>query len=810
MTFADVILPVPLPKLLTYAIPDEISSSIKVGMRVNVALGNKKIYTGIVYTIHSNKPDYKTRNIDNLLDDEAIIDEIHLQYWKWIADYYQCSLNDVIRAALPTSLKPESETFVSLCPNYKAEVEITSSENKVLRILDSDKAVSVNHIAKDSGIKNVLTVLNSLNNKGRVEFHKNLKADYKPIYTEFLKLIPEVEDLHLVLDNLNRAPQQIKVINYLIENNSINSATDLCKLSNTLKHTGANKTIINALKKKGIVKIVKIETSRFEEVESTVPLPILSKEQENAYKSIIDGFNKNGKVLLHGVTGSGKTEIYIHLINKAINENRQVLYLLPEIALTTQIIRRLQVVFGKKVGVFHSKYSDSARAEVWKRLKKGDYQIILGVRSAVFLPFSNLGLVIIDEEHENSYKQYDPAPRYHARDSAIMLSGLFNAYTVLGTATPSLESYYNTKIGKYSIVELRTRFAAVEMPDIQIVDTADAYKRKIMQEHFHPELVDAIKTALQNGEQVILFQNRRGYSPYVECYDCAWIPHCNKCSVNYTYHKFKNRLICHYCGDAIDMPKVCPDCGSKKIANRGFGTEMIEDEATLFFPEAGIKRMDLDTTGTRKKYEQIIHDFEKGKIDILIGTQMVTKGLDFDNVGVVGILNADNMLNFPDFRAFERSYQLMAQVSGRAGRKHKQGKVIIQTRDKEHPIIKYVVDNDYKSMFDSQLEERKLFKYPPFYKFVVIKIKHKDALRLTAASMELANALKSKLGDSVSAPIEPTVSKIYNYYIREILIRLKTDSYLFGKKRFISDYLLWFSGIDVAKGTLIQIDVDPL
>jgi primosomal protein N' (replication factor Y) (superfamily II helicase) len=810
MTFADVILPVPLPKLLTYSIPDKLSNIIKPGVRVNVALGNKKIYTGIVYDIHSNKPEYKTRDIDNVLDEETLIDEIHLKYWKWVANYYQCSLNDVIRAALPTSLKPESETFVSLCHDYDSSIVITSSEDKILRILDADKTISVNQIAKDSGIKNVLTILNSLNIKGRIEFHKNLKSDYKPIYTEYLRLVPKEKDLHNVLDNLKRAPQQLKLINYLIEINSSSSISDSLKLSSIYKQTGTNKTIINSLKKKGIVKIVKIETSRFEEVDSTAPLPILSQEQEKAYNSILNGLKKSGKVLLHGVTGSGKTEIYIHLINKAISENKQVLYLLPEIALTTQIIRRLQVVFGKKVGVFHSKYSDSARAEVWKRLKNKDYQIILGVRSAVFLPFSNLGLVIIDEEHENSYKQYDPAPRYHARDSAIMLSSLFNAYTVLGTATPSLESYYNTKIGKYSLVELKTRFAAVEMPEIQIVDTADAYKRKIMQEHFHPELVNAIKTALHNGEQVILFQNRRGYSPYVECYDCAWIPQCNKCSVNYTYHKYKNKLICHYCGDTIDMPKVCPDCGSKKIANRGFGTEMIEDEATLFFPEAGIKRMDLDTTGTRKKYEHIIHDFEKGKIDILIGTQMVTKGLDFDNVGVVGILNADNMLNFPDFRAFERSYQLMAQVSGRAGRKHKQGKVLIQTRDKEHPIIQFVVLNDYKSMFDSQLEERELFKYPPYYKFIVIKIKHKDALKLTTASIKLSNELKSKLGDAVSTPIEPTVSKVYNYYIREILIRLKPDSALASKKRFISEYLMWFSSIDEAKGTLIQIDVDPL
>ena len=810
MSFADVILPVPLPKLLTYSIPDELSSKIVRGIRVNVALGNKKIYTGIVYNIHSNKPEYNTRYINNVLDEFPIIDEIHLRFWNWIAEYYLCSLNDVMRAALPTSLKPESETIVSLCKNYNSNIEISTAENRVLRMLDADKTFSVKQIQKETGIKNILSVLNSLNNKGRIDFYKNLKSDYKPIYTEYVKLSKHEKDLHQVLDSLKRAPQQLKVINYLIENDCKGVLSDLCTLSLLYKNTGANRSVVNSLKKKGIIVIEKIETSRFKELDKTDSVPILSNEQEKAYQSIIEGLEKKRRVLLHGVTGSGKTEIYIHLINKVLSEKKQVLYLLPEIALTTQIIRRLQVVFGKKVGVFHSKFSDSARAEVWNRLKSKDYQIILGVRSALFLPFSNLGLVIIDEEHENSYKQYEPAPRYHARDSAIMLANLFNAKTVLGTATPSLESYYNTQIGKYSLVELKTRFASVEMPHIQVLDTVDAYKRKIMQEHFHPELINAIKTALHNGEQVILFQNRRGYSPYVECFDCAWIPQCSKCSVNYTYHKYKKKLICHYCGDTRDMPTVCPKCGSKKIANRGFGTEMIEDEATIFFPEARIKRMDLDTTGTRKKYEQIIHDFEKGKVDILIGTQMVTKGLDFDNVGVVGILNADNMLNFPDFRAFERSYQLMAQVSGRAGRKHKQGSVLIQTRDKAHPIIDCVVNNDYNRMYNFQIEERKEFKYPPFYKFVTITIKHKDSQKIEGIALKLSNGLKAKLNDLVSAPIEPTISKVYNYYIREILIRLKSDTGLISKKRFISEYTLWFSNSSLVKGTIIQIDVDPM
>jgi primosomal protein N' (replication factor Y) len=810
MTYADVIVPIPLSQLLTYSIPDTIENKMQPGMRVTVSLGSKKLYTGIVFSIHNNKPEYKTKNIEDALDDVPILNKNHLDLWKWISDYYACTLGEVMRAGMPASLKPESETYVIACADYNETLLLTPTEQSLFNNINADIAISINNLAKTCNTKSILSTLNNLHSKGRITFQSSMKREYVPVFSEHICIKHDTEHLHKILNDLQRAPRQLEVVNFLIENHLNNPEQASPSVNTVIKQTGVTRNIINSLVKKDIINIEQIEVSRFKSIISNFEMPKLSAEQIIAFDAITKSFKKGSKTLLHGVTGSGKTEIYIHCIKQTLEQNKQALYLLPEIALTTQIIRRLQKAFGNTIGVFHSKYPDSARAEVWKRLQKNEYQVILGVRSAVFLPFSNLGLVIIDEEHETSYKQFDPAPRYHARDTAIVLASLFNAKTLLGTATPSIETHYNTITGKYAYVELNTRFKNVAMPDIQVVDLTDAYKRRIMQEHFHPELIFEIKTALHRGEQVILFQNRRGYAPYVECKDCGWIPQCKQCNVNYTYHKFGHRLICHYCGANTEMPIVCPDCGSKKVSNRGFGTEMLEDEATIFFPEASIKRMDSDTTGTRKKYEQIIHDFEEGKIDILIGTQMVTKGLDFENVGVVGILNADSMLNFPNFRAYERSYQLMAQVSGRAGRKHKQGKVIIQTREPKHPIIEFVVQNNYSAMFADQIEERKLFKYPPFYKFIIIKIKHKDSAATNRIALQLSNVFRTNLGEAVSLPIEPLVGKIFNYYIKEILIRLAPDKTLASKKRYIFQYVEWMVKQKEHRGVKIQTDVDPM
>ena len=811
MKYADIVIPVPLTELLTYSIPVEIEQNVKIGMRVSVSLGSKKIYTGIVFNLHNNKPeDYSTKPLENLLDDFPILMPLHMDMWEWMAEYYCCSIGEIMRAALPSALKPESETYVISKTEYDESIRLSQIEQNIFQHILADKAISVKLLAKQIQSANILSVLNKLQEKGRIRFEKNVHDKYVPAFIEIVELVKKPEDYHQILDSLKRAPKQHILITYIVDSVVRDGAESSILLTDVLRKTGITRSILNSLVKKEYLSIKKQIVSRFEETDATSPLNTLNKIQTEAYNQIKDSFIEKSTVLLHGVTGSGKTEIYIHLIQQMLEDKKQVLYLLPEIALTTQIIRKLKRVFGSIVGVFHSKYSDAARAEVWSKLRKNEYKVILGVRSAVFLPFSNLGLVIVDEEHEISYKQFNPAPRYNARDTGIYMANKSNAKVLLGTATPSGESYYNAKIGKYALVELNTRFSGVKMPHIKIVDLSDAYKRRVMQEHFHPELVEAIKIALDNGEQVILFQNRRGFSPYVECRDCGWVPQCKQCNVNYTYHKFGNRLICHYCGANIKMPETCPKCGSNKISNRGFGTEMLEEEAGILFPDASIARMDMDTTTTRKKYEKIIGQFENGEIDILIGTQMVTKGLDFENVGVVGIMNADNLLNFPDFRAFERSYHLMAQVSGRSGRQQKRGNVLIQTRTPEHEIIKYVVENDYQAMFQSQMEERQLFRYPPYYRFIKIVIKHKDKNVLDSASRVLANNLQNKLQKRVSNTLDPIVGKIFNFYIKEILVRVEPKLSSSQVKSFILQHTKWLSKQSKYSGLVVQIDVDPL
>ncbi|MDD3741107.1 MAG: primosomal protein N', partial [Bacteroidales bacterium] len=612
-----------------------------------------------------------------------------------------------------------------------------------------------------------------------------------------------------ILSRNNRQKEVLSfLVNYCTENNLSKYE---CNSKYLIEKLGVSKSVLVALEKKELLKIEKKEISRFTYAENNLDKTFqLTDIQHNTFNYINDRFAENKPVLLHGVTSSGKTEIYIKLIEQALNKDKDVLYLLPEIAMTAQIINRLQKYFGNQIGVFHSKYSVDSRAEIYLRVLKHELKVVLGVRSAVFLPFSNLGLIIVDEEHESSYKQNDPDPRYNARDVSLVLANIHKANIVLGSATPSIESYQNAVIGKFALAELNERFGNVKTPEIIVADMKDAYRRKIMNSYFHPLLREEIVKAIDNNQQVILFQNRRGYAPTLECVDCGWVPYCKNCNVSLTYHKWENKLVCHYCGEKYDLVKKCESCHSNKIKLKGLGTERLEEEAGILFPQARIVRFDYDTANSRKKHEAILKGFENHQFDILIGTQMVSKGFDFENVALVGILNADNMLNFPDFRAFERAYQLMAQVSGRAGRRNTQGKVIIQTFNPGHPVIQYVVKNDYLSLFNSQIEEREEFHYPPFWNFIIIKLKHKDKKRLYRGALVLADSLKSEFSIRVKGPQEPLVNKISNYFYFTIHLRFEKELSSQKLKRKIMETIVSLKSESEFGSIITEIDVDPV
>ena len=702
--FVDVILPLPLKQLFTYGIPGNLLNEIKVGKRVIVQFGSRKIYTAIVYSIHQNAPkEYQTKDIVSVLDENPIANEQQLKLWQWIAKYYMCSVGEVFKAALPSGLKLESETKVIYNPQDIDQKKFNSTETLVLDFLADKNIASITEISSALNRKDSLPVIKSLLDKKAVILEEKLRENYKPKTESYIKLdnsITTKSQLNEIFDSLSRAPKQLHILmSYIkLSGSFMNSKTIDVSKKQLIEDSKSSSAIIKSLVERNILSEYDKTISRLNEsVVDQIEIKELSEAQQKAHDEIKEQYKEKNVVLLHGVTSSGKTEIYIHLIKEQIEKGKQVLYLLPEIALTAQIINRLKSVFGNRVGIYHSKFSDSERVEVYQNILKQDtekkYDVILGVRSSLFLPYSNLGLIIVDEEHENTYKQYDPAPRYNARDCSIVLAQMHQAKVLLGTATPSIESYFNSKANKYGLVQLNTRFQNIKLPEIQLVDILRAKKRKEMKSHFSPTLLDGIKDSLAMNEQVILFQNRRGFAPYLECDMCGWIPYCTNCDVSLTYHRHKNELVCHYCGYTIRSPKTCKACGNTAVQTRGFGTQKIEDEIKIFFPEAIVARMDLDSTRSKNAYLNIISGFEDGKIDILIGTQMVSKGLDFDNVSLVGILNADNMLNYPDFRAFERSYQLMAQVSGRAGRKNKQGKVIIQSSNPEHPILQFVLES---------------------------------------------------------------------------------------------------------------------
>lgn len=817
--YVDVIVPLPVAGQYTYSVPADLEDKVKAGCRIVVPFGSKKFYTAIVTSVHQNAPEtYETKDLVEVLDTSPVLLKRQYDFWKWLADYYLCTLGDVYKAALPSGMKLESETLVVSNPEFEADKPLPEKEQRILDLLSDDSEQCITQLEKASGIKNLLPVIKSLLEKEAIRVKEELKRSYKPRVEVRVRLTEGMqaeEIVHRLFDTLARAPKQLALLMKYIELSGWSGEKKNPKEVSRkalLDATGATNSVFNGLVEKHIFETYTFEIGRLSEgpVE-TVGLNPLSMAQQRAYTEILAHFHQKNVCLLHGVTASGKTEIYIHLIQQVIQAGKQVLYLLPEIALTTQITERLRRVFGNRLGIYHSKFPDAERVEIWrKQLTDQDYDVILGVRSSVFLPFRRLGLVIVDEEHENTYKQQEPAPRYHARNAAIMLASMFGAKTLLGTATPSIETYYNAVNGKYGWVQLTERHQQIQLPHIEVVDIKELARKKRMTAQFSPLLLQKIREALDQKEQVILFQNRRGFAPMIECRTCGWVPKCKNCDVSLTYHKGLNQLTCHYCGYTYQVPKSCPACGGVELMNRGFGTEKIEDDIKLIFPEARVARMDLDTTRTRTAYERIIADFEEGKTDILIGTQMVSKGLDFDRVSVVGILNADSMLNYPDFRSYERAFQLMAQVAGRAGRKNKQGLVVLQTKSPDLPLIHQVVANDYSGLYQTQIDERRLFKYPPFYRLIYVYLKHRKEGVLEQAADLMAGYLRNGLGDRVLGPDRPPVSRIQTLFIRKIVVKIEQQASMSKVREYLQQVQRAIIEDERFRSLLVYYDVDPM
>jgi primosomal protein N' (replication factor Y) (superfamily II helicase) len=817
--FADIVLPLAVKGRFTYRVPTKLEGTIRQGSMVIVQFGNRKLYSGIVNDLHYETPELETvKSVLDVLDLTPVINETQLKFWRWISEYYMCTIGEVMKAALPSGLCLESETQLKINPEFNDFKSLDNSSSLVFSIIENRGSALLKSLPGIVKNRNILKVINELVIKQAFIAGESILEKYKPRESPFIILSKKLTDKELndILDSLIRAPQQQNVLSTFIRITGYKTGADLfpVKKSILLKQSGAFPSSINSLERKGILVSVNLEVSRLTDSEGKQePLRELSMKQSEAYVKIKQQMNGKEIILLHGITSSGKTEIYIHLIEEHLKQGKQVLYLLPEIALTTQIIERLRKHFGSLTGVYHSRFNDAEKVEIWKKVadnKSGKgYQLILGVRSALFLPFNNLGLVIVDEEHDGSYKQHDPSPRYHARDSAIMLAGLAGAKTVLGSATPSIESYHNAVLGKYGFATLSERFGKINLPEIVVANTREAYRKKLMVSHFTPELLRAIDEALVKNEQVILFRNRRGFSPYIECSECGWIPSCTQCAVNLTYHKEINRLVCHYCGSATVIPIKCGNCGSISMVTRGFGTEKIEEEIKIIFPKARIARMDQDTTRKKNSFNKIIRAFEEKQTDILIGTQMISKGLDFENLTVVGILNAESILNYPDFRAHEKGFQLMTQVSGRAGRRQKHGKVIIQTSDPENHIIRLVLKHDYPGMYNYQSEERKLFNYPPFCRLISIVIKHKDRSKLNEFAALLGNDLKSKFGGRVLGPEFPLIQRIQLWYIKNILIKIEKDKPLAKAKHLINEAIEKLEKVKGTSSLKISVDVDP-
>lgn len=769
--YADVILPLPLQSAFTYALPSDCNPLPEIGSRVIVPFGSRKFYTAIVVRLHDETPSYPTKPISEVLDAKPAVLPEQLRLWEWTSDYYLCSMGDVFKAALPSGLKLESESTILLNEDWEAETPLTPSEEKVWRALGTKPEQTLLSLQKETGVKSILPVVKSLLEKGAVRMKEELRRTYKPKTITCVQLAEAYSSeakQHEALDSLRRSPKQEALLSCFL---SLGTPIEKSKL---LQEANCSDAILRELCQKGILETFAKPIERTKATHQEGDASPLTPIQQKAMESIEEQWKTHNVCLLHGVTSSGKTEIYIHLIQKAIKEGKQVLYMLPEIVLTTQLTERLRRVFGSRLGVYHSRYPDNERVELYqKMLSDKPYDIVVGVRSSLFLPFKRLGLLIIDEEHETSFKQQDPAPRYHARNTALVLAKQAGAKALLGSATPSLESYHNALIGKYGLVTLKTRFAGLSLPNIEVIDVQEMRRKKMMSGVFSPQLLVRIRKALEQKQQVILFQNRRGYAPVLECRECGWTPRCQSCDVSLTVHRGFRQMVCHYCGKTYNIPSVCPNCEGKDLSSRGYGTERIEEQLQAILPEARIARMDLDTTRSRQNYEQILHDFEEGNTDILIGTQMVTKGLHFDRVSLVGILSADTMLAQPDFRSYERAFQLMEQVAGRAGRKGSVGHVVLQTRDADGDIIKQVVAHDYEGMYARQAEERELFRYPPFCRVVFIYMKHRDEGVVERLSADFAELLRKVFGERVLGPDIPPVGRVQLMHIRKLILKME-------------------------------------
>lgn len=831
--FADVLLPLPLPRLFTYRVPQELNDSVTWGIRVVVPFGKSKIYSGLVLNVHENAPQQvNIKYILEVIDNQSIVSKQQIALWQWISKYYMCGLGEVMAAALPSALKLASETKIQLSPSFDGDLSILSDkELKLVEALSYHPVMTIDEISKTIDIQKVIPIIKSLVEKDIIITDEEIRDPYKPKTESFIRLAEPYCDneasVMTLLDSLGAskktAKQQDVLLAFLMQTKSSDNAAKFnlkaaIKKSELLKTNDISQARLQTLIDKHIFIQENTVTSRLKSFDSQAsPDDIkLSSPQETAMNEILHQFQDHETVLLHGVTGSGKTEIYIKLIDKVLSEGKQVLYLLPEIALTSQIVNRLRKFFGNKVGVYHSRFNEYERVEIWNRvLSQGGsqnlsdkYQLILGARSALLLPYSNLGLIIVDEEHDGSYKQADPSPRYHARDCSVVLGKLHQCKVLLGTATPSIESYYNAQQGKYGLVNLTQRFAQSTLPEIWVVDIPKSIRQKKMNGHFSQFLIDQMTEALAKHEQIILFQNRRGYSLRMYCNTCQSMPTCIHCDVSLTYHKRSNLLKCHYCGYAIPVPTTCPQCNSTDIEMRGFGTEKIEDSLAELFPDSVIARMDLDTTRSKNAYQKIISDFEAHKTDILVGTQMVTKGLDFDRVSVVGILNADNLLSYPEFRAFEKAFQIMSQVSGRAGRKEIPGKVIIQTYQPKHPALNFVVSNDYNSMYTQQIAERKQFNFPPFCRLIKITLKNANSDLVNEAASALTPLLRTAFPQRVLGPEWPLVSRIQNYYLKDFWIKLNKDNQLENNKLTLYKILQEFQENHQFKSVRLVVNVD--
>lgn len=812
--FVEVILPLAIAKNYTYRVPFEMNSAVMVGKRVVVQFGKSKLYTAIIAAISNRAPEkYQAKYLIELLDDKPVVSEWQLQFWQWLAEYYMCNMGEVMNAALPSALKLASETRIMLNKDFVFDRAVLhDKEFLIVEALDIQPELTVSDIAKLLGQKTVMPILKLLFEKNIIHISEDISDRYKPRTRTFLTLNPvyhdqeNLKELFSILEK--RAPKQADAVLAYIK---LSRHQKTVSRNELIEESGTGAASIKSLVEKEIFIAEEKNVSRlFYDEDDTYSNFELSEQQQQMLLHIGDEFNHKDVVLLHGVTSSGKTQIYIRLIEEMIASGRQVLYLLPEIALTTHIIERLRMYFGANIGVYHSRFNDNERVEVWQKVLNNEYKVVLGARSSVFLPFHALGLIIVDEEHETSYKQFDPAPRYNARDAAIFLANMHKAKVLLGSATPSFESYYNARMQKYGLAELTERFGGVKLPEIEVVSITEETKRKTIQSHFTSVLMDDIKQALSNKEQVILFQNRRGYAPVLMCKICAYTPKCINCDVSLTYHKSSGKLHCHYCGYKDEAPQICPACGSTHLEYKGFGTEKVEDELALLLPDARIARMDMDTTRSRNSLQTILNDLEEKKIDILVGTQMVAKGLDFSDVTVIGIINADSLLKFPDYRANERSYQMLAQVSGRAGRRGKQGKVVIQTYDPGHRVIKQVIENNYNDLYFTEMEERRSFKYPPFYRIINLDIKHKDPEVVFNQAAYLAAELRKHFGERVIGPEFPLIGRIRNYYIKSIMLKFEKDNISINKaKAIIREVITQFQTTKLSKGSVVQPDVDP-